>query len=61
MDAKVWPYLYDGVAEDRCSDVADPHTSKHGDEHIGEENCPRLRSRLTQDKGCHDLGDVILG
>jgi hypothetical protein len=53
-------YLDDGEAEHGCGDVANPHTSKHGDEHVDQQNGPWLRSSLAKDKGSHHLGDIVL-
>lgn len=54
-------YLDDGEAQHGCCDIADPHTSKHGNKHVGEQDSPWLCSSLTQNKGSHHLGNVVLG
>lgn len=57
---KVLAYLDDREAQHGRGNVADPHTGKHGDEHVDHEDGPWLRSGLAKDKGSHHLGDVVL-
>lgn len=54
-------YLNDGEAQYGRRDIADPHTRKHGDEHVSQQHGPRLRPGPAQDKGGHHLGNVVLG
>lgn len=53
-------YLDDGEAQYWCCDITDPHTSKHSNEHVSEEDSPRLRSSLAQNKCSHHLRNVVL-
>lgn len=61
MKRGLWTYLNDREAQDGCSDIADKHARKSGNEHVGDKDSSRFRSCLAEDKGRDTLVDPGFG
>lgn len=51
--------LNDRETEYRRCNVTDPHACNHCHEHVCEQDGSRFGAGLTQEVGCHELGDVV--
>lgn len=53
-------YLNDGETQHGGRDIADPHAGKHGNEHIGNEDCSGACAGFTENEGGQEFSDVVL-
>lgn len=61
LEGQIVAYLDDGEAEHRSSNVADEHTRKRRDKHVGQNHRPRLRPRLAEHERRQVLIDPCFG